>query len=417
MSLIPRSTPLWEWVYDHLNKYYYLFLAAMIFIIVMSNPYIGYGPTFFYAITRLILIALLIPFFTALHNKIKQWSGSFFFYGDEEGIKERFKYGRTTYGLFVIGSFLFLTAFALIVALNIWGYSVGLETIVSWLRKGIYGYTHPSTGRHVDVNALHLIRVFLYIFGGIALAYFINRFVLKHMFELLLVNVGIQSAVLSLTRYAIVIAAIVIGLSSIGLNYSLLYIFAVLGGLGVAGKEIITDFIGYFVILIQRPLKIGDFIRIDPELTGFVRHVTLRSIIMRRNNSVTVIIPNSLIMTKPVTNWNYSRTYFAFEDILVTVAYAANPALVKELILDVLDKNINVLKNPAPIVRLNDFSDNGFIFMARGFLSPDKVADQYDIASDVRLEIVRTLRARGLDVGSPTRVLRLIQEKVKDEPK
>ncbi len=417
LSLIPRSTPLWEWVYEHLSKYYYLFLAAVIFIIVMSNPYIGYGPTFFYAITRLFLIALLIPFFTALHNKIKQWSGSFFFYGDEEGIKERFKYGRTTYGLFVIGSFLFLTAFALIVAINIWGYSVGFEDIVAWLRKGIYGFTHPSTGRHVEVNALHLIRVFFYILGGIALAYFINRFVLKRMFELLLVNVGIQSAVLSLTRYLIVLLAIFIGLNSVGLGGSFYGIGAALLGLGIAGKEIITDFIGYFVILIQRPLKIGDFVRIDPDLTGVVRHVTLRSIIMRRNNSVTVIIPNSFIMTRPVTNWNYSRNYFAFEDILVTVTYAADPALVKQLILEVLDKNINVLKNPAPIVRLNDFTDNGFLFMARGFLSPDKVLDQYDISSDVRLEIVRTLRAQGLDVGSPTRVLKLVQEKPKEEGK
>ena len=141
------------------------------------------------------------------------------------------------------------------------------------------------------------------------------------MFELLLVNVGVQNALLSLTRYVIVISSIIIGLSSIGLNYSVLYILAVLGGLGVAGKEIITDFIGYFIILIQRPLKIGDFIRVDQEVTGVVRQLTLRSIVMRKNNSVTVIVPNSHILTKTLTNWNYSRTYFAFDDIYFTVSY------------------------------------------------------------------------------------------------
>ena len=67
------------------------------------------------------LIALLIPFFTVLHNKMNDRSGTFFFYGDEEGIKERFRYGRTAYGLFVIGSFLALTALAVIVAINISG--------------------------------------------------------------------------------------------------------------------------------------------------------------------------------------------------------------------------------------------------------------------------------------------------------
>lgn len=414
LSLVPRSTPLWEWVHDILNKYYYFFLAGIVFIIIMSNPYIGYGPTFFYAITRLSLIALLIPFFSALQNKIKQWSGSFFFYGDEEGIKERFRYGRTAYGLFIIASFICLTALALILAINVWGYPVGFEDLVSWLRKGIYSYIHPTTGRTIEVNAIALMKVLFYIVGGIFLAYFINRFVLKRMFELLLVNVGVQSAVLSLTRYAIILAAIIIGMSSIGLNYSLLYIFAVLGGLGVAGKELITDFIGYFVILVQRPLKIGDFVRIDPDLQGVVRHLTLRSIVMRKNNSVNVIIPNSFVMTRPVTNWNYSRTYFAFEDIMMTVIYAADPTFVKKLILDVLDKNSNILKNPAPIVRLNDFTDNGFVFLVRGFLSADKVLDQYDIASDVRLELVRTLRTHGLDVGSPTRVLKVVQELPKE---
>ena len=63
LNWVPRTTPLWEWVSDHLHQYYYLFLSGIIFIIIMSNPYIGHGPTFFYAITRLLLIALLIPFF------------------------------------------------------------------------------------------------------------------------------------------------------------------------------------------------------------------------------------------------------------------------------------------------------------------------------------------------------------------
>ncbi len=417
LSLIPRTTPLWQWIYEVLNRYYYLFLSAIVFVIVMSNPYIGYGPTFFYAISRLALIALLIPFFIALHGYIKRWSGSFFFYSDEEGIKERFRYGRTSYGLFVICSFLALTSLAIIIAVNIWGYPLGFNEITSWLHEKRYDYTNTSTGRTIDVNLLDIGRVFVYILVGIVLAYLINRFVLRRMFDLLLINPGVQNAFLSLIRYSIIIAAIVIGLQSIGLSYSLIYIFAVLGGLGVAGKEIITDFIGYFVILIQRPIKIGDFVRVDPDLQGVVRHLTLRSIFIRKNNSVTVIIPNSFIMTRPVVNWNYSRTYFAFEDIHLDVAYSTDPFKVKELLLDVLDRNVNLLKNPPPIVRLHSFTDNGFQFMVRGFLSPDKVHDQFDIASDVRLELVRTLRAHGMDIGSPTRVLRLVQEKSQEKSK
>ena len=414
LSLIPRTTPLWQWVYDHVKSYYYLFLAGTIFVIIMSNPYVGYGPHFFSIVSRLLLIFISIPFFSALHSQIKRLSGSFFFYSDGEVIKERFSHARTSYGLFVIISFLFFVALGLIIAANIWGYSIGYQDIYDWLHHRIYGFKHPDTGREIEVNPLRLIKVSLYFFGGIILAYALNRWVLRRMFDLLLVNIGIQNALMSLTRYVIILVALIVGLQSIGLSSSLLYIFAVLGGLGVAGKEVITDFIGYFIILMQRPLKIGDLIRIDDDVMGIVRHITLRSIVLRRNNSVTVIIPNSHIMTKPLTNWNYSRTFFAFEDIFLTVPYMSDPTKVRELILKVLDSNINVLKNPAPIVRLRDFTDNGFQFLIRGFLSPDKVLDQFDIASDIRLELVRVLRTYGYDVASPTRILKVVSNNRSD---
>jgi small-conductance mechanosensitive channel len=410
LNIIPRTTPLWQWIYDHVEHYYYLFLAGAIFIIVMSNPYVGYGPQFFYILTRLLLILLLIPFFTAIHNQIKRLSGSLFFYTDGDVIKERFTYGRTLYGIFVISTFLFFCAVAFIIAANIWDYHIGLHDISDWLHKEIYPIKDLTTGRPVAVSALSLFKVVLYIFGGMIIAYGINKFVLGRMFDLLLVNIGVQNAILSLTRYIIVLGSIIIGLQSVGLNTSLLYLFAVLGGLGVAGKEFISDFIGYFVILIQRPIKIGDLIRIDGDVTGVVRHVNLRSVVLRRKNSVTVIVPNSHVMTRPVVNWSYTRTFFAFDDILLTIPYSADAVRAKELILKVLYSNMNILKNPAPIVWLNEFTENGFQFLVRGFLSPDKVLDQFEIASDVRFEIVRILRAHNMEVASPTRVLRVVQQ-------
>lgn len=95
----------------------------------------------------------------------------------------------------------------------------------------------------------------------------------------------------------------------------------------------------------------------------------------------------------------------------LTVMYTADPAKVKELIVKALDSNPVILKNPVPIVRLHDFTDNGFQFLVRGFLSPDKVLEQNEIASEVRFAIVKILRDHGYDVGSPTRILRVMQEK------
>ncbi|CDK30906.1 mechanosensitive ion channel domain-containing protein [Candidatus Babela massiliensis] len=408
LKLIPRTTSFWQWIYEQVENYYYLFLVCLIFIIVMSNPYLGYGPQFFYFISRFLLILLLIPVVSAVHNRIKRISTSIFFYSDNEGIKERFPHAKTVYGVFVILSFLFFIGLAAIIAANILGYNIGFQTIYNWLDKEIYHYTDLNTGKHVSVSILDFSYVGLWVLGGIIGSYIVNRFVLSRIFDLLLVNIGIQNAIISLVRYTIIIASFVIGLRSVGLGSVIIYILAILGGLGVAGKELITDLIGYFIILIQRPIKIGDFIKINDDVNGIVRHITLRSVILRRKNSVTIIVPNSQVMSKPVVNWNYSRTYFAFDDILLTVPYKEDAEIVKNLIFKVIDNNINILKNPVPIVWLYNFTDNGYQFLVRGYISFDRVLEQWQIASDIRLSIVKTLRENGIEIASPVRLLKFI---------
>jgi small-conductance mechanosensitive channel len=409
LSIIPRIYPLGELFYNYINRFYYAFLGCAIFVILMSNPYVGYGPQFFDIISRLILILLLIPLFSLIHNYVKRVVYFVFFQSGTDVIKERFPGAKTAYGIFVIFAFLFWVLIAFVIAANIWGYSIGLSRISEWLHKELWSAgIDETTGRTIIVMPISFIKVFGFFISGFVIAYIINKFVLRRVFDLLLVNIGVQNALLSLTRYFIIIAATVIGLLSVGLGSSLLYIFAIIGGLGVAAKEIIADFIGYFIILVQRPIKIGDFIMIDEDTRGVIRHITLRSVILRKKNSVTVIVPNSQIMNKPVVNWNYSRTFFAFDDILLTVPYTCDPSIVKEIILKVLESNSNILKNPAPVVQLRDFVDNGYQFVIRGFMSSEKVLEQNEIASDVRLELVKRLRNQNIGIACPTRTIKVI---------
>ena len=412
LRLIPRYTSVGKWIQEFVDRYYYLFLIGIIVIIVMSNPYLGYGTHFLYLILRVALIMLLVPLIIALHGKIKSvFARLFFDYDDDGSLKESFSYARTSYGLLIIASFAFFSLLALLVAANIWGFQVGFTEVVSWLRKDLWRYTSADTGRLVAVNALHVLRVLIYVVVGVAVAFVVNKFVLRRMFDLLLVNTGVQSIFLSLTRYIILIVATIVGLQSIGLGSSLLwYLTAIIGALAFAGKEIVADVLGYFMILIQRPLKIGDFIQLDPTIIGVVRHLNLRSVVIRKRNSVNIVIPNSYLLNKPFVNWNYYPMFFAFNDIYISVTYKADPEKVQELFLKVLDENYEVLRKPAPIVWLDDFTESGFQFVVRGYVSHDKVLDQYSIASTVRLQLIRALRENGLDVGSPGRVVRMVAD-------
>lgn len=409
LNLIPKTNNFWQWLHDQFENYYYLFLSSLIFIFIMSNPYLGYGRQFFYFFSRFILILFLVPLVMAVHNRIKRLLTSTFFYSENDGIKERFAHARTFYGAFVILTFIIFIAMAALLAANILGYEIGFGDLYDLIHKEIYPpYRDPDTGQIVSVNSLSFFYVALWIVGGIICSYIVNKFILSRIFDLLIVNIGIQNAIISLVRYTIIVAAFIIGLKRENMGFVAFYILAIIGTLSFAAKEIITDLIGYFIILIQRPVKIGDFIKITDSINGIVRHVNLRSVILRKKNSVTVIVPNSQIISNPIINWNYSRSYFAFEDMFVTVPYSSDPEKVKDFIYKVIDSNINVLKNPVPIVWLHDFTENGYQFLIRGYISFDRVLEQWAIASDLRLAIVRILKNNNIQIASPVRLIKLI---------
>jgi potassium efflux system protein len=411
LSFIPSSTPLWEWVKEQCSRYYYGVWLAVMAVIIMSNPYVGYGRQVLYVTSRIILTGLMVPLMLWVHNRIKLISSDLFFYyitGDV--IKERFAGSKTWYGIFLSVTFIGLGLLTLLVLAHLWGARLGLHDVWYGLNLEIYSPgVDPATARRISVSIVSLFQVILFVLGGMGV-YLLARFVLKQVFGFLFIGSGVQHAVLSLTRYIFMIIAFLMGLHYVGLHSTVWTMTVAIGGLFFLVKEPITDFFCYLIILIQRPVKIGDLIMLDQEATGVVRQITPRSVIVRRRNSVTIIIPNSHIITRSVVNWNYSRSYIAFNDMHITVPYSADPAFIRQLFLKVLHESPNVLKSPAPIVWLHDFVDNGYQFLVRGYITADKVLEQWEISSEVRLEIVRRLTEHGLRIAAPTRRICITQD-------
>jgi small-conductance mechanosensitive channel len=411
LSLIPRTTPLWEWVYERISQYYYVFWCILIAIIIMSNPYVGYGRQVFFVLSRLVILGLLIPLISYIYSKIRRVSSDlFFYYGEGEVVVERFGAARTWYGFFVIAMFCAFVVLSLVLVAKVINYPLGLKDILSWLNYEIYSPGIDEMGRRLSVTPVTFFHLILFVFGGLAIAYVINRILLQRIFAPLLVSSGVQNAIFTFTRYVIIILGLLIGLKSVGLQSFAVQMVLILGAVGFAVKEPLLDFFSYFIILVQRPIKIGDFIQLDENVTGFVRHITPRSVILRRKNSVTIVVPNSHIITKPVTNWSYSPTFFGLHDVLLTVPYGYEPDKIRAIFLKVLNDNSNILKTPPPIVWLHDFVDNGYQFLIRGYVTADKVHEQWEISSELRLDLIRALRNANIHVATPTRILRVVGE-------
>lgn len=407
-GFVSRSSPLGRWLEDHLNHYYYAFLFVFFALIVMCNPYVGYGWQVIYVLTRLILTAFLIPLFVWLYERIKRmFSDFFFYYPDGLVVKERFGGGKSWYALFIIVSFAIFILLGLFVIARVWGQGIGWKDISAWFHYSLYrSGIDEVTGNPIQITVLSLFQIVLYVLGGIGIVYIINRFVLRRIFDPLLVGAGVQSTIMTLGRYVIVILAFLIGLQSVGLDSMATKLIVVIAGVSYIIKEPIADFFSYFIILVQRPVKIGDYIQMEePEVAGVVRHITPRSTIIRTKNSYTYVVPNSMLVTKVIQNWHYSRSFVATDDIEVMVPYSVDPEQVKKYLFEVADQHQMLLKSPTPIIWLTDFSDSGFKFMVRAFLSTDRVMDKWDIESQLRFAIVKKLREKDICLASPVRIL------------
>ncbi len=136
-----------------------------------------------------------------------------------------------------------------------------------------------------------------------------------------------------------------------------------------------------------------------------MRNITPKSVTLRKKNSTTIVVPNTQIINNPIVNWNYARNFIAFNDIVLIISLKEDPSKVKDLLFSAVDAHPKILKNPKPVIRLDEFRPDGFEFMVRGFLSSNFTLDQWDIASEVRLSIVKILRDNNIEIAMPVRIL------------
>lgn len=406
LNIIPQTNDIWTWIREQIDQYYYIMLLFMVAIIVMINPYVGFGKLVLFVLTHALYTVALVVGFVWIHTALKRSSSNLFFQTDQDNVKERFVGAKTWYGVFIISVLLSLLFFGAIIIAKIWNWPAALSNIsslgdiVSWLKTPLL-----LSGTDNPISFYTFLQLLFFVLIGFLASFFIKRFVLARIFDVLLVDAGIQYTVTSIMRYLVMLIAIVFGFNIVGLGQQMNYIItAVVFGIAWSFKEPVSDFISYFIILVQRPVKIGDFIRVDSEVTGVVRRITPRSVILRRKNSTMIVVPNSFLMNKAIVNWNYARGFIALNDIMITVSYENDPLRARDVIAQIVDENQFVLKNPKPVIRLDDFGDYGYVFMARCYVSSNYTLDQWNIASDIRLQVVQVFAKEGIKLALPIRV-------------
>jgi small-conductance mechanosensitive channel len=412
LNLIPKTNIYFKSLADIINDYYYLLSLFCVMVLILSDPYLGgYGHLIWYMILNMIMSVLLCAVMYLIHNAMKALSSWMFFkeFG-EFGLKERFEYAKTWYAVFLTVLFFVFFIITMVFVAKIWGYPFAFEQIERILNHPLMSWQAFAGAKIEHLRVIGIVRLIASVFLGLLLAFLFRRYILQRLFDIQYVDPGVQDTIMIISRYVVILGTIFIGFAREGLGSYVLYVL----GFGLIGffwsfKDLFADIVAFFFILVQRPIKVGDYIKIDAEIMGVVKKISPRAVILRKKNSVTLIVPNSIILQSSLCNWNSTRGYIAFDDIIFSVPFSVDPAEVKKLLYQVVLSNPDVLKVPEPIVRLDDFSDKGYTFMVRGYISSGNTLNQWTIASDVRISIVAGLRAQGILVAQP--VLRVQMNK------
>jgi small-conductance mechanosensitive channel len=211
---------------------------------------------------------------------------------------------------------------------------------------------------HIDPNVANIIR----------------QWALAFLFSILVV-ITLMSVKIPLTAFAFLGGALAIGV-------------------GFGTQNLLKNVISGMLLLMERPLRVGDVIEVDG-IRGMVTTIGLRSSTIRDATGVETLIPNSTLLERNLTNWTYSSYQKRYA---LSLTVSAGPAArgMKDLLVDVALQHGQVLKTPEPHVLLQDFKEGALVFALQYWIEIGPAIDPAMIASDLRFMIEARLGEAGI---------------------
>lgn len=213
--------------------------------------------------------------------------------------------------------------------------------------------------------------------------------------------VGVQFAIAKIVRYAVLAVGVVAGLDSMGFRLNALFAASavVAVGIGFGLQNIAQNFISGIILLVEQPVRHGDFVEVKGIL-GTVEDIGLRATHIITRDEVTIIVPNSALVSESVINHSRPTTKLRVR-IGIGVAYGSDVERAKQLLLEVARANPDVLQKPPPEVRLEDFGDSALSFALYAWI--EHARDDLRIGSALRFAIEKAFREASIEIPFPQR--------------
>lgn len=249
-------------------------------------------------------------------------------------------------------------------------------------------------GKH-PVDLLFILQAVLTILVTLFIALWISRVIENKLMRTEQLNVNMRVVMTKLLRIFLLFIAILIALSAVGLDITLLSVFGgALGvGLGFGLQRIASNYVSGFIILLDKSMQIGDVITVDKHY-GIVDDLRSRYMILAKQDGTHVIIPNEALITTAVINHSFFE-HKGRVQINFSISHNSNLELVMELMHAEAMQQARVLMKPAPEVVVKGFTENGIeLTLAVWIMNPESGTTV--LQSALYLAVWRIFQANGI---------------------
>ena len=286
-----------------------------------------------------------------------------------------------------------LTVCLVLVALPLmmlqWGFASA--DIRDWVRSLLFGF-------EIGQFRISLVRIVIGVALFIALL-FATRLLQRRLRETVLqpprMDPGIANSIYTSIGYAGTILAAIVAISYAGFDITNLAIVAgaLSVGIGFGLQSIVNNFVSGLILLIERPVKVGDWIVVGTE-QGTVKNISVRSTEVETFDRASLIVPNSELITGRVLNWTH-RNALGRVVLKFTAGPDADPRHVIEVLNRVANAHKDILREPEPLAVFEGYTATTTEFSLRVLL-PD-IKRGMRVQSDLRIAVFEALRGHGVE--------------------
>jgi len=168
-------------------------------------------------------------------------------------------------------------------------------------------------------------------------------------------------------------------------------------GLAFGLQEIFANFVSGLIILVERPIRVGDVVTVGT-VSGTVSRIRIRATTIVDWDRKELIVPNKTFITDKLVNWTLSDTVLRVV-IPVGIAYGSDTEKAKALLLKAAEDHELVLDDPAPSALFMSFGSSSLDFELRAFVG--KIGDLLPVRHELHMAIDEAFKANGIEIAFP----------------